>query len=52
MLILLPMGSAGTFFPEVDGVVIIENSAGLDVGEFARVRITDAGDHDLWAESV
>jgi len=38
--------------PEIDGVVIIENSAGLEVGEFARVRITDAGDHDLWAESV
>jgi ribosomal protein S12 methylthiotransferase len=38
--------------PEIDGVVIIENSAGLRVGEFAQVRITDAGDHDLWAESV
>ncbi len=38
--------------PEIDGVVIIENSAGLEVGEFAQVRITDAGDHDLWAESV
>jgi ribosomal protein S12 methylthiotransferase len=38
--------------PEIDGVVIIENSAGLEVGEFARVRITDAGDHDLWAERV
>jgi ribosomal protein S12 methylthiotransferase len=38
--------------PEIDGVVIIENSAGLEVGEFAQVRITDAGDHDLWAERV
>jgi len=38
--------------PEIDGVVIIENSAGLEVGEFAQVRISDAGDHDLWAESV
>jgi len=38
--------------PEIDGVVIIENSAGLEVGEFARVRITDTGDHDLWAEST
>jgi ribosomal protein S12 methylthiotransferase len=37
--------------PEIDGVVIIENSAGLEVGEFARVRITDAGEHDLWAET-
>jgi ribosomal protein S12 methylthiotransferase len=38
--------------PEIDGVVIIENSDGLQVGEFARVRITDAGDHDLWAEQA
>jgi ribosomal protein S12 methylthiotransferase len=38
--------------PEIDGVVIIENSAGLEVGEFARMRITDAGDHDLWAERI
>jgi ribosomal protein S12 methylthiotransferase len=36
--------------PEIDGVVIIEDSDGLEVGEFARVRITDAGEHDLWAE--
>ncbi len=35
--------------PEIDGVVIIEDSAGLEVGEFAPVRITEAGDHDLWA---
>ncbi len=38
--------------PEIDGVVIVENSAGLQVGEFAQVRITDSGDHDLWAEPV
>jgi len=38
--------------PEIDGVVIIENSAELRVGEFSQVRITDAGDHDLWAEPV
>jgi ribosomal protein S12 methylthiotransferase len=36
--------------PEIDGVVIIEDSAGLEVGEFATVRITDAGEHDLWGE--
>jgi ribosomal protein S12 methylthiotransferase len=38
--------------PEIDGVVIIENSASLEVGEFARVRVTDSGEHDLWAEPV
>jgi len=38
--------------PEIDGVVVIENSEGLEVGEFSRVRITDSGEHDLWAESI
>lgn len=38
--------------PEIDGVVIIEDSSGLEVGEFAQVRITEAGDHDLWAERI
>lgn len=38
--------------PEIDGVVIVENSEGLEVGEFAQVRIIDAGDHDLWAETT
>ena len=37
--------------PEIDGIVIVENSERLEVGEFAEVRITDAGDHDLWAET-
>jgi ribosomal protein S12 methylthiotransferase len=38
--------------PEIDGVVIIEDSADLVVGEFAEVQITDAGEHDLWAEPI
>jgi len=38
--------------PEIDGVVIVENGGNLEVGEFARVRITDAGEHDLWGESL
>jgi ribosomal protein S12 methylthiotransferase len=38
--------------PEIDGVVIIEDGAGLEVGEFATVRITDAGEHDLWGEAI
>jgi ribosomal protein S12 methylthiotransferase len=38
--------------PEIDGVVVIENPAGLVPGEFARVRITDSGEHDLWGEVV
>jgi ribosomal protein S12 methylthiotransferase len=38
--------------PEIDGVVVIENTAGLVPGEFAQVRITDSGEHDLWGEVV
>jgi len=38
--------------PEIDGVVVIENPAGLVPGEFAKVCITDSGEHDLWGEVV
>ena len=35
--------------PEIDGVVRIRRGGKLPVGEFARVRITRAGDYDLAA---
>jgi ribosomal protein S12 methylthiotransferase len=35
--------------PEIDGVVHVAPAAGLKAGEFARVRITRADAHDLWA---
>ncbi len=38
--------------PEIDGVVIIENGKNLMIGEFTRVRVTAAGEHDLWAAPV
>jgi len=38
--------------PEIDGVVHVASSAGLKVGAFVKVRITRAGSHDLWAETV
>jgi ribosomal protein S12 methylthiotransferase len=38
--------------PEIDGTVMIADGASLGVGEFARVRITGAGAHDLSAELV
>jgi ribosomal protein S12 methylthiotransferase len=38
--------------PEIDGVVRVKRGAKLAVGEFARVRITGAGDHDLAATPV
>lgn len=36
--------------PEIDGLVIIPNAEGLEVGEFYRVRVTDCDVHDLYAE--
>jgi len=39
--------------PEIDGTVIIEGAAArLAVGEFARVKVTESGDYDLWASPV
>jgi len=37
--------------PEIDGQVIIEGTE-LPVGEFAKVRITHADEHDLWGEVI
>jgi ribosomal protein S12 methylthiotransferase len=36
--------------PEIDGIVHIAPDPGLKTGEFATVRVTRAGTHDLWAE--
>jgi ribosomal protein S12 methylthiotransferase len=36
--------------PEIDGVVHVARAHGLKIGDFARVRVTRAGSHDLWAE--
>ncbi|MGL1834558.1 30S ribosomal protein S12 methylthiotransferase RimO [Rhodocyclaceae bacterium SMB388] len=38
--------------PEIDGLVVIPNGEHLEVGEFARVRITDCDVHDLYAEPL
>lgn len=38
--------------PEVDGLVVISDADGIEVGEFAKVRITDCDVHDLYAEPV
>ena len=35
--------------PEIDGVVHLGPAPGLRAGEFARVRVTHADEHDLWA---
>ncbi|MFV0664957.1 30S ribosomal protein S12 methylthiotransferase RimO [Denitromonas sp.] len=36
--------------PDIDGVVYIPGADHLEVGEFARVRITDCDVHDLYAD--
>ncbi|NCC29297.1 MAG: 30S ribosomal protein S12 methylthiotransferase RimO, partial [Gammaproteobacteria bacterium] len=36
--------------PEIDGEVIIAGAWELDPGDFIEVEVTDAGDHDLWAQ--
>ena len=38
--------------PEIDGLVHIPDGEKLEVGEFARVRVTDCDVHDLYAEVV
>ena len=38
--------------PEIDGLVTIPAGEHLQVGEFARVRITDCDVHDLYAEPL
>jgi ribosomal protein S12 methylthiotransferase len=34
--------------PEIDGVVRVTRAKGLKPGDFADVRITRSGAHDLW----
>jgi ribosomal protein S12 methylthiotransferase len=37
--------------PEIDGLVYLPGD-GLEVGDFVEVIVTDADEHDLWAEPV
>jgi ribosomal protein S12 methylthiotransferase len=43
------IGRSAADAPEIDGVVNIDDAAGLAVGEFAKATITAAGEHDLFA---
>lgn len=38
--------------PDIDGLVIIPDGQHLEIGEFARVRVTDCDVHDLYAELI
>jgi ribosomal protein S12 methylthiotransferase len=43
------VGRSSADAPEIDGTVILEDVRELKVGDFARVRVTSAGEHDLHA---
>jgi len=38
--------------PEIDGLVYIEEAGDLQPGDFVRVEVVDADEHDLWAAPV
>jgi ribosomal protein S12 methylthiotransferase len=38
--------------PEIDGLVYVDDGFGLQPGEFARVKVTRAAEHDLHASLV
>ena len=38
--------------PEIDGVVYVADAKGLNPGDFCQVRVTRAGEHDLWARRL
>ncbi|MGA9032108.1 MAG: 30S ribosomal protein S12 methylthiotransferase RimO [Sulfuricaulis sp.] len=38
--------------PEIDGVVFVADAKGLKPGDFCEVRVTRAGEHDLWARRL
>ncbi|GAB3266754.1 ribosomal protein S12 methylthiotransferase [Chitinimonas naiadis] len=38
--------------PEIDGLVYVDHAAGVKVGDFLNVEITDADEYDLWATRV
>ena len=38
--------------PDIDGLVYVQDAAGLKVGEFAQVHVFDADEHDLYASPL
>ncbi len=38
--------------PEIDGVIYLEQTVGLAPGDFCRVEVTRASEHDLWGRPV
>jgi ribosomal protein S12 methylthiotransferase len=46
------VGRSSADAPEIDGVVYVESDRPLAPGDIVRARVTDAGEYDLWAETV
>jgi len=38
--------------PEIDGTVIVNGAKGVRPGDLLQVRVTRAGEHDLWARAL
>ena len=38
--------------PEIDGLVFVDGGSGAGPGDFLKVRVVDADEHDLYAEKV
>lgn len=45
---MMAIGRTKADAPEIDGVVYLEDAAGLQPGDFVEVHINDADGHDLW----
>ena len=45
-----PIGRSASDAPEIDGVVYIDDAPGLKPGDKVRVVVTDADEHDLYAD--
>ncbi len=43
---------SGADAPEIDGVVYVEDARELEPGDFCEVRVTRAGEHDLWGRRL
>jgi len=46
------VGRSSADAPEIDGCVYVESAKQLAPGDLVRVRVTDADEYDLWAETV
>ena len=50
--VITAIGRSAADAPEIDGNVYVESEQKLEPGDKVRVRITDADEYDLWAETI